>query len=566
MPSLFSFFFILVTVLTNFSLPCTAQVAPRNGRNIGQLKVVEPGSQVYLRRRERKCASEVRTFEGTCTNTIRRIAGSAGTAHFSYFRSLSSQVPKNTNFPSARRISNIVSRQSGDKFNERHLSEFLVFFGQFLDHCIVATTSNRSESMPIKVSRSDPVFANVTNGKLPFSRSLRAHIVIGSRRNERAINILSSAIDLAAVYSSDRKRAKTLRTLKNGRLRTSKGKMLPLNKAGLLNSPSNSTRFFLAGDHRSNEHPVLTALHTIFLREHNLLAKELRGVFPTWNDSQLFDMSRKINIAQFQKIVYEEFFPMLTGRRLPPYHGFRARTVPSVSIEFSTAAFRLGHTMVGGDVTRRGSKMAAMDSINTKTMFFQPSHVRKEGIENFLRGAIYQPAQEVDHMVKDSLRNFLFTNVRGEEGFDLVALNLQRGRDHALRSYNDIRQRFRGSRANSFKQITRNIEAQSRLATAYRTTDRVEAWVGLVAEDHMPRSSIGRTLFSIWRTEFLRLRDGDRFFYQRPGMFPPVIRRKFSRLDSIIYGQDTMKKLLYRNSGLRPRDIRGPVWKAKRKY
>ena len=55
-----------------------------------------------------------------------------------------------------------------------------------------------------------------------------------------------------------------------------------------------------------------------------------------------------------------------------------------------------------------------------------------------LRGMIRMPAQEIDSLVVDELRNVLFPVGRGN-GLDLVAMNIQRGRDHALPDYNTVR-------------------------------------------------------------------------------------------------------------------------------
>ena len=41
-----------------------------------------------------------------------------------------------------------------------------------------------------------------------------------------------------------------------------------------------SSADFMAGDMRVNEHPFLTSLHTVFLREHNRIAKLLKEYLP----------------------------------------------------------------------------------------------------------------------------------------------------------------------------------------------------------------------------------------------------------------------------------------------
>ena len=42
---------------------------------------------------------------------------------------------------------------------------------------------------------------------------------------------------------------------------------------------------------------------------------------------------------------------------------------------------------------------------------------------------------------------------------------------------------------------------------------QVDAFVGMLAERHLPGSDLGELQQAIWRKQFASLRDGDRFFY-----------------------------------------------------
>jgi len=71
--------------------------------------------------------------------------------------------------------------------------------------------------------------------------------------------------------------------------------------------------------------------------------------------------------------------------------------------------------------------------------------------------------------------------------------------------------------------------------------DDVDAWVGILAEDHVAGSSLGATASAVLRDQFTRLRDGDRYWYQNVS---------FYRRDLRIIESTTLADLLQRNSGV----------------
>ena len=67
---------------------------------------------------------------------------------------------------------------------------------------------------------------------------------------------------------------------------------------------------------RVNEQVELTAIHTLWMREHNRVALRLHSINPQWDDERLFQESRRIVIAELQHIAYNEFLPVLLGMRI----------------------------------------------------------------------------------------------------------------------------------------------------------------------------------------------------------------------------------------------------------
>src|SRR5439155_25369823 len=135
------------------------------------------------------------------------------------------------------------------------------------------------------------------------------------------------------------------------------------------------------------------------------------------------------------------------------------------------------------------------------------------GISPILKGAASADAQEVDLQAVRDVRNFLF-GAPGAGGTDLIARDIQRGRDHGLADYNTVRAAYGLPRVTSFAQITSDVSLQQQLQNVYGGVNNIDLWVGGLAENHLPGSSVGPTFARIIGDQFSRLRDGDRLWYQ----------------------------------------------------
>lgn len=146
--------------------------------------------------------------------------------------------------------------------------------------------------------------------------------------------------------------------------------------------------------------------------------------------------------------------------------------------------------------------------------YFSPTRLFAEGgVAPILRGLVAQKAQRVDTRAVDDVRNLLFgTNT---QGFDLVAINIQRGRDHGLPDYNTVRKALGFAPVVSFADITGGeSELAKSLAALYDNVDNLDLWVAGLAEPHVDGGIVGETFSAIIREQFTRLRDGDRFWYE----------------------------------------------------
>lgn len=81
--------------------------------------------------------------------------------------------------------------------------------------------------------------------------------------------------------------------------------------------------FFSLGDGRASEQPGLTAIHTIWLREHNRIVEGLKGVNPHWDAELLFEHTRRIVTAELTHIIYNEFLPRLLSWNAVNLYGLK---------------------------------------------------------------------------------------------------------------------------------------------------------------------------------------------------------------------------------------------------
>jgi len=427
-----------------------------------------------------------------------------------------------------RVISNVLFAQSEVIGAELALSDYTWVFGQFVDHDVVLTENSHEVLTNIVVPNDDEHF---TPGDLIIMARNEAAEGTGlSVDNPRQhVNRITAFLDLSNVYGSDEYRATWLRTLEDGKLKTSKGgKMLPWNTMdGDFNSPLDANapfmaddtrsliKLYVAGDIRANENPLLIAYHTLFVREHNRLCELEKIKHPGWNDERLYQAARKKNIAAYQKIIFDEWLPAL-GVVLPTYAGYNETINPQITNEFSSAAFRMGHTLINSNIIRMDNSGNELNSgsITLRDAFFNPLVVEYAGgIEPYFKGMATQVHQEFDCKVIDDVRNFLF-GAPGAGGLDLAAININRGRERGIGTYNAIRTSLGLPSLTTFSELTDNPEDAQAMEQVFGDVDNVDAWVGMLAEPHVDGGLFGNLVTLIMEKQFQALREGDRFYYE----------------------------------------------------
>ena len=496
--------------------------------------------------------AEVRSIDGSGNNTTEAAMGQAGTALRAdvvqtYGDGIS--TPNGEARASARAISNAICAQDEATVNSRGVTDMFWLWGQFLDHDIDLTgEAVPEESFPIEIPQGDVWFDPAGTGLFTLSFH-RSAFIEGTGTSEdnprRQVNEITSWIDASNVYGSDAVRAAALRENDgSGRLRIQDDGLLPLNTAGLPNAPSAELpTLFLAGDVRANEQLGLTAMHTLWVREHNRIVDDLRARNPHLGGDALYETARSRVAALMQVITVREFLPLLLGDdALGPYRGYDASVDGSIGVLFSTAAYRFGHSMVSDTLLRLDAdgNETADGHLALRDAFFQPQRLATEGgIDPVLRGFAGKLAQELDPKIVDDLRNFLF-GPPGAGGLDLAALNMQRGRDHGLPGYNACRVQFGLSAVGSVGEISTDDTYVAGLAEAFDSVDDMDVWVCALCEDRVQGAMVGPLLHRVLSEQFRRLRDGDRFWYEN--VFEGDALRELERT--------TLADVIRRNTGI----------------
>ena len=84
------------------------------------------------------------------------------------------------------------------------------------------------------------------------------------------------------------------------------------------------------------------------------------------------------------------------------------------------------------------------------------------------------------------------------------------------------------------------------LKDLYGNVNNVDLWVGVLAEEHLPNKSVGRTLNAMLKSQFEKLRDGDFYFYLNDPFLTDQIRNqiKSTRFSDVIKRNTELTNIL----------------------
>jgi len=283
---------------------------------------------------------------------------------------------------------------------------------------------------------------------------------------------------------------------------------------------------------------MLLSIHILFLREHNRVARLIEDLHPRWSDEKVFQAARKYVIAELQQIIYDEFLFWLLGETpFPHYEGYDDSVDPRIHIFFSTVAFRYGHSEVGDylDFAEKGGYGLFPHVLhsNLSRLYFNPSMYGDGDISPTAVwiGMSKNIQQSMDAQFSDSVRNYMFLGKHKRPQHDLLAVDVQRARDHGIPLCNEVRKAYNLKPYKSWekfrvlkrgKQDPKQLLAQ--LEKLYDSPSDTESFICGLAEDWVESnvnvthvrdySNLGELFEVAVIDQFYRLRAGDRFWHQ----------------------------------------------------
>ncbi|KPM07265.1 peroxinectin-like protein 6 [Sarcoptes scabiei] len=509
--------------------------------------------------RSRPCDPEYRyrTIDGNCNNLVHPLWGKSLSQFnrllppeysdgISELRISVTGVP----LPTPRHLSVNVLRTSNSN-NARFADRWNVLFmqwGQFIDHDITLGSSTRASNgagllccnrtnalgplihpacRPIYIESNDPFYSRFNRRCNNFVRNAigpKNNCEIGYREQS---NVITAFIDGSMIYGNTYNRSRLVRSFRNGQLKTQGRNWLPfdtMNNSLACSIPQSTDIFFhftnyfisllmmtFQGDVRVNQQFGLIALQLLFLREHNRLARILKELNPHWDDETLFQEARKIVGAQIQHITYNEFLPEALGRNVIRHHrislkpngyefGYNYELNPSILNEFAAAAFRW-HTLVQKYYRLRNDRNQDYREYEMHKIFNNPSHIYGNGaLDDLIRGVLFHKSERFDSIFTEDIKNLLFAQQNQRFGLDLMAINIQRGRDHGIPTYNQIRFICGLKPFNSFREMRNSLQDRNdwqHLERTYSHVNDIDFWIGGTLERPLNEGLLGPTFSCI---------------------------------------------------------------------
>ncbi|MDB5562453.1 MAG: heme peroxidase, partial [Hyphomicrobiales bacterium] len=403
---------------------------------------------------------------------------------------------------------------------------------------------------------------------------------------------------------------------------------------------------YIAGDGRANENFGLTALHHVFHENHNVQLANLEanilaqadlvsrhnlqvavsngssgfytdadgnyllsaGGAVSWDPDKMFEAAKLINEMEYQHVAIDQYARLVTPD-LPEFVTYDNNINADISLEYSQAAFRFGHSQLRETIDAIDPN-GLVTKFALSGAFLNPAQFAAVGAADIVRGMSQQLSNDVDEFVTPAMQQSLLG-----QPLDLAAINIARGRDLGIPTLNEVRRQLHdalvaeraadpttphhsnlivdalnpytswaefGSQMQHPESLVNFIAAYSfdgdltkaqaivglengsisegsAQAQGFTVTDaitflnggddgynRIDLWIGGLAELHVFTGQLGTTFNAIFEDQMERLMDGDRFYYlYRLGVALPI----FSDLNQSIVTEQ-FKDIIERTTGV----------------
>jgi hypothetical protein len=431
--------------------------------------------------------------------------------------------------------------------------------GQFLVHTFALALNNDQED---RIFKDLPDFVGIH----PSIETLDAN---GHRQQ---VNHVSPYMDMSVIYGSTEEVAHHLRA------NDGSGKLKMVSSPyhdGLLLKLDSETQQYKSGDIRVNENVLLAAYHTLWNREHNWWCDRLKHEHHDWSGDKIYHTARHIVAGELQAITYREWLPILIGTK--DLFGRKACYDPkcyvTVRNEVATAFLRIGHTLVTDTIEARDIDHYFCPVIENRTLtlleaFEQTSvggSLWKYDIDTYILGGIKQQAEQLDPKVNNDLRGNIF---------DLAAMNLARGRNHELPSYQKMYEAVKKEPFSNINQLTDSFYVKQRLIHVYGKHEYydqgyrdyhvnhhyqqedgrcdyfepIDLWIAAISEKKLPGALMGEIGARAIMEQFDNMRNCDPYFY----LWDPVVEHYLDEIHNTRLSKIIIRNTKIPNSVVKP--------------
>jgi hypothetical protein len=297
----------------------------------------------------------------------------------------------------------------------------------------------------------------------------------------------------------------------------------------------------------------ISAMHTLFAREHNCVVDRLKVDFPYATGEWLFQKARLVVAALIAKIHTTEWTPALMnspegilvmranwwgllGEQYERAYGRASEleiisgimgsptdhhAAPYAMTEEFVACYRM-HPLMPDRYLFRSYRD---DSTLLDASLLEVAHSAVPGVYGTVGfdNVIYSlgtsnPGALVLHNYPNELRRIPEGKQKGKEGekagifTDLAAVDILRDRERGIPRYCEFRRALGMSAPTSFEELTANATWRDEIGSLYRTVEDVDLLVGTLAESSPPGFGFSDTVFRVFILMASRRLKSDRFF------------------------------------------------------